>query len=215
LCNFLSFKIERSPDGLKIVTAPDLRAHSEIPGDGCEGEWEKDGDVVVRVAPDVSDNIKAELEAFVKKTYRTRQNMANKLIVSYLKQGILPDHFYEHSKLDDRKLRLFACDCAERVLPIFEKDYPNDNRPRRAIEVARLFADGKATDEERNAARAAAGNAARAAARDAARAAARNAARAAARDAARAAARDAARAAAGDAEKKEQAAILLRYIEAK
>jgi hypothetical protein len=109
---------------------------------------------------------------------------------------------------NDRNLRLFACDCAERVLPLFEKDHPNDNRPRAAIETARRFANGQATWEEldatwaavaaawaawdaaRDAARAAAG----AAARDAAWAAAEAAAGAAARDAAWAAARDAARA---------------------
>lgn len=46
---------------------------------------------------------------------------------------------------DERIARHFAADCAERVLPIFEKRYPNDSRPREAIRVARLFADGKTT----------------------------------------------------------------------
>ena len=32
---------------------------------------------------------------------------------------------------------LFAADCAEHVLPIFEAAYPTDDRPRKAIEVAR------------------------------------------------------------------------------
>ena len=32
---------------------------------------------------------------------------------------------------------LFAADCAEQVLPLFERDRPDDSRPRRAIEVAR------------------------------------------------------------------------------
>jgi hypothetical protein len=35
---------------------------------------------------------------------------------------------------------LFAADCAERVLPLFEVAYPDDNRPRKAIEVAHLGA---------------------------------------------------------------------------
>jgi hypothetical protein len=65
----------------------------------------------------------------------------------------------------DREIRLFACDCAEMVLPIYEKKYPNDNRPRQAIEVSKMYADGKATLEELAAARDAAGDAARAAAR--------------------------------------------------
>ena len=68
----------------------------------------------------------------------------------------------------DRIARLFACDCAERTLPIFEKDYPDDKRPRHAVEVARLYADGKASESELAAARAAAWAAAWDAARDAA-----------------------------------------------
>ena len=71
-----------------------------------------------------------------------------------------------------KSARLFAADCAERVLPIFEKYHPKDTRPRDAIAVARRFANGEATHDEL----AAAGAAALAAARDAARAAARDAA---------------------------------------
>ncbi len=37
-------------------------------------------------------------------------------------------------------LRLFACDCAERVLSFYEREYPGDNRPRRAIQVAHDYA---------------------------------------------------------------------------
>ena len=97
---------------------------------------------------------------------------------------------------DERNLRLFAADCAEDVLGLFEPEYPNDSRPRTAIEVARRFANGEATQEELAAARAAARDAARDAARAAAWAAAWAAAGA-ARDAARAAAWAAAWAAAG------------------
>ena len=108
------------------------------------------------------------------------------------------------NKLDPTKLRLFACDCAEQALPTYEKVYPDDKRPRKAVETARLFAEGKATQKELAASAAAAWDAVRDAARAAARAAAwcaawyaaRCAARAAAGDAAWDAARDAARAAA-------------------
>ena len=48
----------------------------------------------------------------------------------------------------DKEIRLFACDCAERVLPIFEKEYPDDKRPRTAIEVLRKYAVGEATQGE-------------------------------------------------------------------
>ena len=63
----------------------------------------------------------------------------------------------------ERTLRLFACRVAEDVLPIFEQAYPDDYRPRAAIETARRYANGEATPEELAAARAAAGAAAGAA----------------------------------------------------
>ena len=68
--------------------------------------------------------------------------------------------------------RLFAADCAERVLPIFEREYPTDDRPRKAIAAARAFARGEIDAAARDAAGAAAWAAAGAAAWDAARAAA-------------------------------------------
>lgn len=97
---------------------------------------------------------------------------------------------------NDKNLRFFAFWCAEQVLPIYEEEYPGDNRPRRAIETARRYAEGLATEGELAAACAAAWDAARDAAW-AAGAAARAAARAAA-SAAGAAARAAARAGAWD-----------------
>ena len=69
---------------------------------------------------------------------------------------------------NDKTARLFACYCARDGLPLFEKDYPNDNRPRVAIETAERYANGEATIEELNAARAAAWAAASDAASDAA-----------------------------------------------
>lgn len=48
---------------------------------------------------------------------------------------------------DDHKkdLQLLAIEYAERVLPIFEAKYPEDNRPRAAIETAKLYIYGEAT----------------------------------------------------------------------
>ena len=51
-----------------------------------------------------------------------------------------------------RNARLWACDVAERVLKNFEDRYPDDTRPREAIETARRFARGEATVEELRAA---------------------------------------------------------------
>lgn len=48
----------------------------------------------------------------------------------------------------DEMLRLFAADCAARVLHIFEARHPSDERPRNAIIAARRFARGDATRDE-------------------------------------------------------------------
>ncbi len=44
-----------------------------------------------------------------------------------------------------RLLARWAADCAERVLPYFETERPDDARPRVAIEAARAWADGEVT----------------------------------------------------------------------
>ena len=113
---------------------------------------------------------------------------------------------------NERTARLFAADCAERALPIFEKERPDDDRPRKAIEAARKFVAGEIDKQELDAARDAARAAARAAARDAGAAAWAAAWAAAAGEAAWAAAGEAARAAAGAAEENAQNDLLLQYI---
>ena len=47
---------------------------------------------------------------------------------------------------------LVECDCAELVLPIYEKQYPNDSRIRDCIETTRQWAKGEATEAELEAA---------------------------------------------------------------
>ena len=122
----------------------------------------------------------------------------------------------DNTKCDERLARHISAWCAEQVLPIFEKVFPGDMRPRNAVAVAR---DDDATPEQRaaawDAARAAAWAAARAAARAACAAcdAACDAARAAAWDAAGAAAGDAARAAAGAAARAAQERQLRLMLE--
>jgi hypothetical protein len=45
---------------------------------------------------------------------------------------------------DDRRLvAAWAADCAERVLPLFEAEAPDDDRPRDAIARARAFSRGE------------------------------------------------------------------------
>lgn len=56
----------------------------------------------------------------------------------------------------ERELQLFAADCAEHVLDLFELECPNDDRPRKAIAAARGYADGRIDYETRAAESAAA-----------------------------------------------------------
>jgi hypothetical protein len=44
------------------------------------------------------------------------------------------------TRTDHRKLATWAADCAERVLPYFERRSPEDDRPRKAIEAIRAWA---------------------------------------------------------------------------
>uniref|UniRef100_A0A6M3J9T7 Uncharacterized protein n=1 Tax=viral metagenome TaxID=1070528 RepID=A0A6M3J9T7_9ZZZZ len=115
--------------------------------------------------------------------------------------------------LDDSRRRLFACDCAEWSLGR-ERDAGHELDPRSwaAVEVARRYARGEATDEELTAARAAAWAAAWAAAGNSARAAAWDSARNPARTAARDSAWAAARAAAWAAERSWQIERLITYL---
>lgn len=56
--------------------------------------------------------------------------------------------------------RMIAADCAESVLHLYEAEYPDDRRPRKAIEAARAFARGEIDEQAREAAARAAWNAA-------------------------------------------------------
>jgi len=51
-----------------------------------------------------------------------------------------------------RTLRLFAVECAERVLHLYEAKYPDNSHPREALAVARRYANGTATADELRAA---------------------------------------------------------------
>ena len=87
--------------------------------------------------------------------------------------------------MDDVIARKIAIYAAELALPIFEEEYPDDKRPRNAIETAKKYLRGKATKEELDAARDAAWDAAWEAASASASASARDAAWDAAWEAAR------------------------------
>ena len=49
---------------------------------------------------------------------------------------------------DHKLLVLWATDCAEHVLPYFEKEYPKDDRPRKAIEMGRAWTRNEITMSE-------------------------------------------------------------------
>jgi len=45
----------------------------------------------------------------------------------------------KYNKQEQRLLTIWAADCAERVLPFFEKEYPDDDRPHKAIDTCRKW----------------------------------------------------------------------------
>jgi len=45
----------------------------------------------------------------------------------------------KYDKQDQKALAVWAADCAERVLPLFEQAHPEDDRPRKAIEACRTW----------------------------------------------------------------------------
>ena len=63
--------------------------------------------------------------------------------------------YYYFSSEQKRDLRLLAADYAEDVLHIFEKESPEDSRPRQAIQASRDYANGLIDDAAWDAARAA------------------------------------------------------------
>lgn len=75
---------------------------------------------------------------------------------------------------DHRALARWAADCAEHVLPYFENEYPEDERPRIAVEAGRAWSRGEIRMSEARAAAISAHAAARDAYEPAARAAARS-----------------------------------------
>jgi hypothetical protein len=45
----------------------------------------------------------------------------------------------KYSKQDQKLMAAWAADCAKRVLPLFEREYPRDDRPRKAIKACRAW----------------------------------------------------------------------------
>jgi hypothetical protein len=70
----------------------------------------------------------------------------------------------EPLEVTEKILIEFACRCAEHVLVNYEKLYPDDKRPREAIEAARAYAEGRGSAARAARAAAEAAEAARAAA---------------------------------------------------
>ena len=55
--------------------------------------------------------------------------------------------YASHPPLSENDLRLFAVDCAMRVLPLYERMFPTDTRPRHAIDMAKAYAQGGITKD--------------------------------------------------------------------
>lgn len=77
-------------------------------------------------------------------------------LLTILKSNGLDDALWALRVVDghEREIRLFACDCAESVLPLYEKENPGDTRIRECIDTARRYAVGQASELELRAAEA-------------------------------------------------------------
>ena len=173
MCEYLSFALAVKDGELRVFTDPQLESH-----DGAielysltgleihEAEWDDDDQIEIRLTEGESESRAKFYEDWIRSRWASRQLLVNQQCMEHLQANRMPNMFhFEHPNWNDRTMRLFACDCAEHVIHICEKDFPDEKRPRQAIEVARRFARGEATKEELAAARDAAWDAARAAAR--------------------------------------------------
>ena len=82
MCEFISFRIVPSEQGLSLKFAHTLNSHSDIPEPGYEAEWTSDGVLSVRVPPDVPDSKADILRAWVFENYKTRERLIDHAIKS-------------------------------------------------------------------------------------------------------------------------------------
>jgi hypothetical protein len=60
-------------------------------------------------------------------------------LVEILNRALSDLSSHQAFKSDQKKLALWAADCAEHVLPFFEENFSDDDRPRKAIEACRSW----------------------------------------------------------------------------
>ncbi len=68
-------------------------------------------------------------------------------LMDILKSNGIKDAVWALRCFEYRNYCLFLADIAESVLPIFEKKYPKDDRPGKAIQAIRDYKDGKITKQ--------------------------------------------------------------------
>tara|TARA_R110000803_G_scaffold210440_2_gene282243 strand:- start:15355 stop:15969 length:615 start_codon:yes stop_codon:yes gene_type:complete len=94
-------------------------------------------------------------------TFRKAHGQKTVLLSEALESNGLQEAFWwirnnELTPEQEKDIRLLACTYAEHTLHIFEGRNPDDKRPRKAIETARLYANGDVSEEELRTARGAA-----------------------------------------------------------
>lgn len=116
---------------------------------------------------ELSERLTAEV--FLKYSYECRKLFGNNVLYlfggekSFLENNQTRqalDYILNYGNLPDKVLHELACDFAERVLVNFEKEFPEDKRPRLAIEAKRKFIKGEISNDDLTAARSAAWSAA-------------------------------------------------------
>ncbi len=83
----------------------------------------------------------------VPRIYENLQGVGRVGRVGYVAEGVVGSP-QTLSEADRRLVAAWAADCAERVLPLFEAEAPDDDRPRTLIARARAFAWGELSTAE-------------------------------------------------------------------
>lgn len=145
MCEFISGAVRETENGLEIKSSPVMDSHQDViekhnlsDDDGwIMYEWVKDDKPVLF---GVSKEIRTRIRKQFIKQFGSRDKLILQLAIEHCEHGEIPDIWkWNVDGFGDKEKRLFAYECAEYVLPIYEKTYPDDKTPREFIETFYKF----------------------------------------------------------------------------
>jgi len=114
--------------------------HWPLPKDGKPGKWVKaEGDLIACVNGIHACTLEQALDWFRPECYVIE--LAGKVVDEDDKLVARKGRLIRRvGEWNEKSQRLFAADCAGHVLKFFEREHPDDKRPREAIRAARVYA---------------------------------------------------------------------------